>query len=221
MIESDHAIVFDLDDTLYAERDYAFSGFAAVAAAFEARLGPAREVAARLRSLFDTADRGHIFNALLAERGLNESADLISKMITTYRTHTPAIHLHTDADAFLQNHRAGHKLGLITDGYAESQNRKIVALGLERRVDHTIVTDDWGRAYWKPHPRAFKTMAEQLDVPADRCVYIADNQAKDFVAPNVLGWHTVLIQRPDGIHTANPPAPGGKPDRIITTLNDL
>jgi len=220
MIEPDHAIVFDLDDTLYPERDYAFSGFTAVAAAFEDRLGPARDVAARLRSLFDTADRGHIFNALLAERGLDESADLISAMVTTYRTHTPTIHLHADADVFLRN-TPHHKLGLITDGYAASQHRKIASLGLAPLVDHAIVTDDWGRAYWKPHPRAFKTMAEQLNVPADRCVYVADNQAKDFVAPNALGWHTVWIKRPDGIHTANPPAPGGKPDRIITSVDDL
>ena len=37
-------VAFDLDDTLYPEREYAFSGFAAVAEAFEQRLGEPAEV---------------------------------------------------------------------------------------------------------------------------------------------------------------------------------
>ena len=38
------AVVFDLDDTLYPEREYAFSGFAAVATAFQDRLGDPEEL---------------------------------------------------------------------------------------------------------------------------------------------------------------------------------
>ena len=47
-------IVFDLDDTLYPERDYVLSGFKAVASWAEARLGvPSLGGFSGLRRLFD------------------------------------------------------------------------------------------------------------------------------------------------------------------------
>lgn len=80
-----HAIIFDLDDTLYPEREYAFSGFAAVAAAFEDRLGDRAETTAAMKCLFDTRHRPRVFNALLTDRGLPEDQKLIDRMIETYR----------------------------------------------------------------------------------------------------------------------------------------
>lgn len=215
------AVVFDLDDTLYPEREYAFSGFAAVAAAFQDRLGDPEEAAADMRRLFDTAHRRRVFNAVLASRGLPEDDRLIHGMIEAYRAHPPAISLYSDAEAALSRLRGLCKLGLITDGPAVMQRAKVEALALADRLDAVILTDELGPEFGKPHPRAFELAAHQLPAAPAECVYVADNVAKDFVAPNQLGWTTIHIQRPGGVHGGLPPAPGGAPDHALDTLDHL
>ncbi len=224
------AVIFDLDDTLYPERAYAFSGFAMVAAAFEDHLGGAAEAAAWMRQLFDTQDRPRVFNVLLAERGLTDqsaSEDLVRRMVDTYRTHTPTIALHPDGDAALTRLRGRYRLGLISDGPSVQQWAKINALDLRNRVDEIILTGELGAAgkpaFWcgKPSPVAFELMAKRLGVEHTRCAYVADNVAKDFVAPHLLGWTTVRIIRPDGIYRDESSPERGKPDHTITTLDNL
>ncbi len=217
----ERAIIFDLDDTLYPEREYAFSGFDAVADAFGEQLSAPFDLAARMRELFDTADRHRVFNVIIKQCVASDHGALLERMIEAFRNHQPRIQLHADADAALTRLRAQYKLGIITDGYAVTQNAKLDALGVRERVDTVIVTDAWGRAFWKPHPRAFEEMSVRLGVDPEHCTYVADNPAKDFVAPNALGWHSVLIARADAVHIANPVADGGAAGRMIATLHAL
>lgn len=215
-----HAVIFDLDDTLYPEREYVFSGFDAVAVAFQDRLGDPGAAVVSMRRLFDTEHRPRVFNTALAEKGVDDAA-LLDAMIETYRSHRPAISLHPDANEILTRLRPDYKLGVITDGRSVSQWNKIDALDLRGRVDKIIVTDDLGAEFAKPHPQAFELMAEGLGVEHAACVYVADNPAKDFVAPNALGWLTVRIIRPDGIYGDVPVAADGHPRHTVTTLADL
>ncbi len=218
------AVVFDLDDTLYLERDYAFSGFATVADAFLKELGDPTEAASRMRALFDTEHRPRVFNALLTERGCDEPSKtekLVERMIEVYRTHSPSITLCRDADAVLTRLRGHCKLGLITDGPTKQQWTKIDALDLRSRFDEIIVTGELGPGQSKPSPAAFELMAERLGALHNECVYVADNPAKDFVGPNALGWTTIQIDRQGGIYRDEQPAPGGQPDHQVTSLEEL
>jgi len=215
------ALIFDLDDTLYPERAFAFSGFSAVAKAFADLLSGADQATARMRQLFDTEHRPRVFNTLLAEIGVEPDRQLITAMVQAYRTHRPTIALHADADAALTRLRGRCKLGLITDGPIIMQQHKIETLGLQTRLDEIILTAEFGEGFGKPHTRAFETMAERLRINPARCAYVADNPAKDFIAPNVLGWRTVQIRRADGIYRDNSPAEGGRPGAVIETLDLL
>ncbi len=215
------AVVFDLDDTLYSERAYVFSGYRAVADAFADRLNAPFDPAERMRALFDSPDRARVFNAILAECGFDDDPDLVRDMIDVYRNHRPTISLFADAEDALSRLSSVYRIGIITDGYAVTQHAKIDALNLRNRVDEIIVTDDWGRKFWKPHARAFEEMARRLSVPHEACLYAADNPAKDFVAPNALGWRTVFVNRPGGVHVRNPAAPGGAAGTTITSLDAL
>lgn len=215
------ALIFDLDDTLYPERAFAFSGFTAVAEVFADLLSGADQAAARMRQLFDTEHRPRVFNTLLAEIGLEPDPRLITAMVQAYRTHRPTIALHADADAALTRLRGRCRLGLITDGPIIMQRHKIEALGLRTRLDKIILTAEFGEGFGKPHTRAFETMAERLGTNPALCAYVADNPAKDFAAPNVLGWRTVQIRRVDGIYRNNSPAEGGRPSAVIDTLDLL
>jgi len=231
------AVVFDLDDTLYAERDYALSGFAEVARTFAGQLGDRVQTQIDLRRLFDSDHRPRVFNELLVERGIVNSATLVSQMVEVFRSHVPVIQLFPDAEAALSRLRPRCKLGLITDGRPDSQWAKIDALQLRPRFDAIIVTselssgtgtrsigpprDDSTRSFAKPHPLAFESMAERLGVAASECVYVADNPAKDFVAPAALGWLTVMICRPGGIYHHAIVAPGRPPKHRIESLDSL
>lgn len=215
------AAVFDLDDTLYPEREYAYSGFSAVAEAFADRLGDPTESAARMRRLFDSEHRPRVFHALLAELGLNEESKLVAAMIEVYRAHRPTIRLFDDAEETLKRLRPKYRLGLLTDGRSSTQGLKIDALGLRDRFDEILITSELGPGFAKPSPRPFEFISTCLQVVGSRSVYVADNPAKDFVAPNALGWMTVQIRRADGIYSDQKPAPGGEPQQVIDTLDNL
>ncbi|MHC4063526.1 MAG: HAD family hydrolase [Planctomycetota bacterium] len=218
------AIIFDLDDTLYPEREFAFSGYQAVAGAFAGRLGEsASNLVTRMRELFDTPDRRRVFDVILAEASMTEAdaIALLAEMIATYRGHHPTISLHADADAALLRLRGRYRLGLISDGPLQMQRNKIAALGLQGRFGEVILTDRWGREFWKPHQRAFQEISRRLAVPADHCLYVADNPTKDFVAANSLGWRSVFVKRPDGIYADRPAPEGGAAQAVIGTLDAL
>jgi putative hydrolase of the HAD superfamily len=198
-------IVCDLDDTLYLERDYVASGFKAVGVWAEAQLS-LTEFGHVAWKLFEAGRRDRIFDIALQELGVREDRGLIQQMVAIYRGHKPAIALRDDVHDFLGGGYGLGGLAIITDGYREAQENKIAALRLdELGFSPIIVTDVWGRDYWKPHPRAFRFIADGFDSKSVRFVYIADNAAKDFLAPNQLGWTTVQISRPCGLHATQPP----------------
>ena len=214
-------LVFDLDDTLYPERMFAISGFRAAAKWAEHELGVSGLFEPMLRLLDDGMLR-QLFHIVLAEHAPHHRPAQLEAFIDAYRTHEPEIELFDDARTALDHFGALGPLGLITDGLHDVQSTKVRALGIEPRLTHIIYTYALGgRAYAKPNPKAFELMKEAIGEPGDRFVYVGDNPAKDFVAPNALGWITVQIVRPGGIHDATRIAEGGKPQHEIHSLNEL
>jgi putative hydrolase of the HAD superfamily len=123
---------------------------------------------------------------------------LEKRLIEIYRTHQPIISLCSDAIEFLNKYKPD-SLALITDGYSQTQWNKIDALGIKKKIGEIIVTDDWGKEFWKPHHRAFRFVSRQY-LNGD-CVYIGDNPEKDFIAPKELGWATsIRIRRSGSLH---------------------
>lgn len=208
-------IVFDLDDTLYLERDFAFSGFEAVGAHVAVRHGVAG-FAATCRALFDGPHRAAIFDEALRRLGLDGDQP-VADLVAIYRDHRPDITLCPDASAFLSRH--GGPFGLITDGPERTQRAKIAALGLGRFCDQIIPTGQWPPGFGKPHPRAYEQIASAA--PGRRCIYVADNGAKDFVTPNQMGWLTVQILRPGRVHAGTAPDDAHAAQAVIETLDQL
>ncbi len=194
--EIDAVIVFDLDDTLYLERDYVESGLLAVGSWMERQLG-IRDAGPAMVDRFRDGARGHIFDEALASAGVSRPDELIPRMVQVYRQHRPCIALADDAMRFLSRRPGRTGIAVITDGYLDAQKRKIRALGLHRLgVQMAVCTDRWGRQDWKPGRRAFDHVQGFFALPANAFVYVADNPEKDFVAPRRMGWRTVQINRP-------------------------
>lgn len=211
-------IVFDLDDTLYLERDFAFSGYRAAGDWLEAQdsvpPGTGPRLADACRDLFALGERRAIFD--LAAQGLGLAPELVPELIEVYRGHMPRISLCPDAKRYLAGH-AG--LGLISDGFEQTQRNKIAALGLQAHCDIILPTGQWGAGYGKPHPRAYEIVAAASG--GRTCVYVADNAAKDFLAPNRMGWITVQILRPGRVHEGSPPTPAHAAGAVIESLDQL
>ena len=202
------ALVFDLDDTLYAEESYVRSGFRAVADWLEAAgLAPAGEIFADLWSAHACGRRGRLFDDLLAARpgcGQVSAADLVQ----VYRAHSPDIGFYPGMEALLEEARhRSLRMGVISDGFLQAQQRKVQALGLHRWAEPILLTDQWGRAFWKPHPRAFLEVQEAFQSGPAGIVYIGDNPAKDFQAPNDLGWQTIHLVMPGQCAAGQPACP--------------
>ncbi len=194
-------IAFDLDDTLYLERDYVRSGFEAVGRWAATALGLA-DCEERAWRAFEAGVRGSIFQVILTEAGRTPDTLVIDEMVQVYRNHSPVISLPADAVYCLQELRNQAVLAIITDGFAGSQQAKCRSLFLPDLVDFIICTGQWGPEYHKPNPHAFHYLQSQVGPSVSRFVYVADNPAKDFQAPIELGWDVVRIKRPAGLYSS-------------------
>src|SRR5579883_3210142 len=89
-------VVFDIDDTLYLERDYVASGFRTVGKWADEWLG-INGFAQVCNTLFESGARSRIFNQAAENLGIEPSPSLIQSMVEIYRTHHPDISLAPDA----------------------------------------------------------------------------------------------------------------------------
>ena len=192
-------IVFDIDDTLYLEEDFVRSGFEAVGQ-FAARELGIDGLAAACLKLHWSGVRGSVFNDALKACGQADDEATVRQLVDVYRGHRPAIRLLPDALLILNALKGRFWIAAVSDGPHVGQAQKAAALELDRWIESVILTDHWGREFWKPHPRAFQTLEEQFQVSGPECVYLGDNPGKDFVAPRSLGWRTIRVRRPGGLH---------------------
>ena len=228
------AVIFDLDDTLYDERQFVYSGFKAVAQYLAGSYGlNDQKLFLRMQQLLCEEGRGTIFDRVLQDNGLDTS--LVSTLVEVYRSHKPVLELYPDAREILRDLKGSIPdlkgsatgsvpevvLGLITDGAARVQWNKIKALGLEDMMDIIIVTDDFGTECWKPSPVPYQRVMDKLGVSPEFCIYIGDNPVKDFVTARKLGWQTVRIRRPGGMCVEIKKDPLYEADFEITDLQQL
>jgi putative hydrolase of the HAD superfamily len=193
------AAVFDLDDTLYLERDYVSSGFRALANEL-ARRSPLQnqEIFDFLWERFQAGARGDHFDRLLERYPELSTVTTVAELVSLYRNHLPCLELLDGVRAMLEKLESlGVQTGIITDGPVSSQTAKIGALGLVSKIEHRIQTDEWGIEYRKPHLRGYETMTSLLGAAASQCVYVGDNPEKDFVGAKALGWKTIRLRMPD------------------------
>lgn len=215
-------VAFDLDDTLYPERQFALCGFRACGEWAKAQFG-VDGLAEEMTRLLDTGMLGKLFKMVLESHVPDHRPEHLVALREAYRGAAAELSLFDDAHWALEHYAAKGPLGLITDGTHTVQRKKVTALALEPRFHEIVYTDALGedRAYFKPHPMAFERVAAAIGVPGDRFVYVGDNPVKDFVAPNAMGWTTVQVVRDGGIHDVTKVIDGGAPQHRIRSLSEL
>lgn len=184
------AVIFDLDDTLYSEKEYVRSGYRKIAE----YLG-FKQMEDEMWSVFESG--GMAIDEVLKSYNL---LGLKEKALQLYRYQEPDIHAYAGVINMIDRIRKNRKVGIITDGRPEGQRAKMNALGLD--VDKVIITDELGGiGYRKPNKTAYCLMKEYLCVEFERMVYVGDNICKDFIAPENLGMKTIWFKNKDGLYT--------------------
>ena len=185
------AVIFDLDDTLYSEKEYVKSGYKAVSD----YLGGGYE-----EKLWDFFESGKMaIDELLCLIGREDEKN---KILDVYRNHDPNIHLYDGVEIIMKKLKSrGIKIGIVTDGRPEGQRKKLDKLNLWNMVDDVIITDELGGVQFrKPCDIAFRIIANKWRINYADIVYVGDNALKDFQASQQLGMRSMFFNNREGLY---------------------
>jgi putative hydrolase of the HAD superfamily len=210
------ALVFDLDDTLYPERRFALSGYAAVSAHVAARYDVSRSRAfGLLRRELVAGRRAQSFQVLADRLHLPET--IVFEWRDIYRDHEPQLRLPAATRAVLSAARASWKLAVLTNGIPAIQRRKVAVLGLSSLVDAVIYAHEIGEG--KPDPAVFLAACSAVDVPAGASVMTGDNPWCDVDGARRAGLRAIRIRR--GLHAAVAEGETGPADVTVRHIGEV
>ena len=183
-------IVFDLDDTLYSERDFEKSGIEFVYHNLSIKHISLETILSNRNNWIDVIVNG------------SNSQISLQMVLDIYRNHFPIIRLYKDAKIFLNRLLSqGIEMSLITDGRSITQRNKLRALGIESFFKSIVISEEVNSS--KPSEYNF-LMVMKNNKHAENYIYIADNPNKDFITPNKLGWTSIcLLDRGQNVHKQN------------------
>ena len=189
ILPSSKIFVFDLDDTLYSERDFEKSGIEFVYNHFNIKH-------IELESILN--NRKNWIEQILKDLNIQITSQMV---LDLYRNHLPTIHLYNDAKIFLEKlHAQRYEMSLITDGRSITQRNKLRALGIELYFKNIIISEEINSE--KPSEYNFRIVMNNKN--AENYIYIADNPNKDFITPNKLGWTSIcLLDKGQNVHKQN------------------
>ncbi|MBC5810456.1 MAG: HAD family hydrolase [Candidatus Eremiobacteraeota bacterium] len=227
------AVLFDLDDTLHDDTATYRRAAERVAVEIGAERGLSAErllaayiehVEAFWKNLVaeDLAKslvgvRAAMWRAALEEAGDSPDGDLATRAADTYNRYRKE-HLRLWPGAlellsYLREH--GIRLGLLTNGFAETHREKIVLLQLEDAFDEVFIADEMGML--KPDPRLFRAACERLGAPPFAAAMVGDRYNRDVRGAHDIGMFTVWLNvRRESVPEGQPP-----PDAIVHTLAEV
>ena len=93
-ISQSDLLIFDMDDTLYPERDFVFSGYKAVSAKVFIDFGI--DIESRLRCAFESGCRGDIFSKVFNQMNFPQPESYIKELVKVYREQAIAAHVNDE-----------------------------------------------------------------------------------------------------------------------------
>lgn len=117
--------------------------------------------------------------------------DLFAEYLRCYRA---AWRLFNDSVDVLHHLRVeGKRVGILTNGTQEQQVDKLHTLGLYEVVDVVCTSERIGSQ--KPDAGAFLTLADELGLAPEECLFVGDNPTHDVLGALNAGMHALLIDR--------------------------
>jgi putative hydrolase of the HAD superfamily len=214
------AIIFDLDDTLYPEKDFIVGGYQSVARHIAGCWDYCfDEVFSSMMMSFGSSGREMVFPDLLLR--FPKITLSLDEFVQIYRKHNPAINLFPGYRELLRDLSGKYRLGLITDGLPEIQKKKVEALGLDSIIGKIIYSWEYGVERQKPHPYSFTVMSELLQAAPRNTLFIGDNPEKDGKGAKNVGMLYLQIRHSRAKQSDSGPAIYGVPELILGSLLEL
>ena len=231
MIRDLAAVVFDLDDTLHndthayqsaacdvAEAIAAAHGVSA-AALFEAYIDHTsqywRGLSAEHLNTPIADSRYELWSSALHSVGIDDEAT-VREAVQRYGERRRAYYTPFPGTlGLLDTLRArGLKLGLITNGFAETHYEKLELLGMAASFDAVLCADEVGMV--KPDPKIFLHACELLGVEPSRAAMVGDRYFRDIVGARNAGLFTIYID----VHS-EPIPPDEAPDVRVKGIQEV
>lgn len=196
------AIIFDLDDTLYAYepldeeacrrvQEYACAELGITVQQYEEAFLYGRSETKR--SLGDVAachNRMLYYQKTLERLGVNPAPMSLQLYETYWGTFLEKMVLREGAREFLDAmHEHGIRVMVCTDLTAHIQHRKIEALGIADDICCLVTSEEAGRE--KPSREIFELCLEKLKLPPDEVCCIGDNFEKDVEGARAVGIQAI------------------------------
>ena len=176
ILSANSIFVFDLDDTLYSEKEFEKSGIEYVCKTLDLS-----------ESIITILKTKKNWIHYLTSNYFYEKDDLLN----LYRNHLPKVFLYSDAKSFINKLlKMNIPMSLITDGRSLTQRNKLKSLNLENTFKKIIISEEINSE--KPSLINYELVMDSNH----NCnyIYIGDNPKKDFLTPNLLGWTSVCLK---------------------------
>lgn len=187
-----NAAIFDLDNTLYNAGQYYLGAFDKIAGYLSKKYRlPRKKLYVELVKIWSekTSMYPYLFDDLLNPLGLGKELKRVIKIFNEYEG---GLKLFPGAFSMLREFKKrNYRLGIITDGDAERQKRKIKLLGIGGFFDEVIFTKEFGTS--KPSSAPFREMADRLKADPRRSFYVGDNPLIDFQGAKEAGMRTFRL----------------------------
>jgi len=181
------AVCFDLDGTLFDDRQYVRAGLHSAGAHLERRTGV--DLTDELvDAYFQRGVTEGTFDTVLAEQDISD--EYVTELVDAYHANDGELEPFEGVEAVLDELAASYALGLITGG--RNGRRKLRRLGLSEYFDTALVTSD--RPYSKHDPDPFRSVLGDLGVAPAAAAYVGDRPELDFPQPSWLGMLTVRVE---------------------------
>lgn len=193
-------IIFDLDDTLYNEREYVLSGFETVARYVSRKTGiDFQKIYLILLESFILYGRGKNFDYLLRRLSTRKKIT-VPELKKIYQEHLPKIALSEKTIKMLKKLHNKYKLCLITNGWAHVQKRKVESLELAKYFYLIIYTQEGGlMVFRKPHPKYFFEACSIFKVKPKEALVVGDDLTTDAAGALAAGMRFYHINDLDDV----------------------
>lgn len=190
---SPKALLIDMDDTLFRERDHVESGFQAVASFLEAERDlPSDYSFPSMIAFFELEGRGQVFDRIIERFEIRKPEGLVAACVDIYRNHIPQIELYSGVRDCLADLADEYALALVSNGLPVMQQNKLDALAIEGFFNSVIFCDGIGAP--KPSPAGIHEALATLNVSADEAVMIGDNPETDGAAAAAAGVPFIRVR---------------------------
>jgi putative hydrolase of the HAD superfamily len=216
------AVVFDLDDTLISEKKYVFNIFRMISYEISKKVSvESNKLHDLMKKLFEE-DSMYVFDRLIKKIPVIKNFYTVDKLISMYRECYPEIDVYDDVyETMAYLYQRKIKLGIITDGYFNTQSHKIDKLNNKELISQVIINDENNKKAWKPAIYSFNEICVRLNVKPNELIYVGDNPQKDFYVGKSLNIITVRIIRDDSIKKNLPYYLDIKEKYCIHSLSEL